>query len=125
MTFGDLKADENFVRSRGACFGAKLVRGAYIEKERYMAAKQGYLDPVCVNFEATSRMYQASLDYLLEKVAANSHKYLVIVATHNEASVTHALHKYAIKVLLSSPYSTKHVQHYETMGAGRGLSQYY
>ena len=93
MTFTELEADEKFVRSHGACFGLKLVRGAYMEKERSMAAKQGYPEPVHATFEDTSKMYQASVDYLLEKVAENPQKYFVMVATHNKSSVTHALQR--------------------------------
>ena len=93
VTYSELKADETLVMSRGACFGLKLVRGAYMEKERSMAAKQGYTDPVHATFEDTSKMYEASVDYLLERVSENPEKYFVMVATHNEQSVKHALQR--------------------------------
>ena len=86
--------DETFVRSRGCCFGAKLVRGAYMEKERRLANSAGVPDPVNDSFQDTSRMYEKSMDYLLEKSAIGMDKYFVMVASHNEGSVTHALQRY-------------------------------
>ena len=86
--------DETFVRSHGCCFGAKLVRGAYMEKERRLATTAGLPDPVNESFEDTSRMYEKSMEYLLDKSVVEMDKYFVMVASHNEGSVTHALQRY-------------------------------
>ena len=68
----------------GRCFfGAKIVRGAYMDKERALAAKHGYPDPVNPTYEATGRVYDGVIQHLLE---SNPEGYLVI-ATHNEAAV--------------------------------------
>ena len=93
ITYNQLVADDLFIRSRDACFGVKLVRGAYMEKERRMAVEKRYPDPVHTHFENTSKMYHKSMDYLLEKAAADPQKYFLMVASHNENSVTRALKK--------------------------------
>ena len=41
----------------GVCFGAKVVRGAYLERERQLAADGNYQDPTNATYEATSSMY--------------------------------------------------------------------
>ena len=39
----------------GLAFGVKLVRGAYLDKERQVAQHQGTEDPTQPDYEATSR----------------------------------------------------------------------
>ena len=57
------------VESQGCCFGAKIVRGAYMEKERKLAAKKGYPDPVNDTYEDTSSMYNNVVDYMLNHIS--------------------------------------------------------
>ena len=42
-------------------FGAKLVRGAYMDQERKRAKAFGYDDPINEDFEATTQMFQKVL----------------------------------------------------------------
>lgn len=49
-------------------FGAKLVRGAYIEQERARAAAMGYPDPINPNYEATTEMYHKTLTECLRRI---------------------------------------------------------
>jgi hypothetical protein len=65
---------------KGYLFGAKPVRGAYMEKERERAAELGYRDPIQPNKEATDRDYDAAIQYSVENGI-----YLVC-ASHNEKS---------------------------------------
>ncbi|KAJ9576208.1 hypothetical protein L9F63_006941 [Diploptera punctata] len=71
----------------GACFGVKLVRGAYLEKERR-------LDPtsVCESHYNTGQNYQKVLERaLLHVLEAGPERSLLIMATHNEDAVRHAV----------------------------------
>ena len=62
--------------------GLKLVRGAYMEKERERAAEQGYPSPIHPDKAAVDRDYDAALLYCLEHV-----EHIAFMAgTHNEQS---------------------------------------
>ncbi|KAL4617815.1 putative proline dehydrogenase 2 [Arapaima gigas] len=77
--------------SQSFCLGVKLVRGAYMDKERKLAAKDGRPDPVQPSWEDTNRSYNGLLDVMLELISRNPERYRLIVATHNEESVRHAV----------------------------------
>lgn len=62
--------------------GAKLVRGAYMEKERERAALKGYASPIHVTKEETDKDYDAAAAYCLK----NSDSIALILASHNEQS---------------------------------------
>lgn len=62
--------------------GAKIVRGAYMEKERDRAEEMGYPSPIQPNKEATDRDYNAAVDLCID----NINNVALIVASHNEYS---------------------------------------
>jgi proline dehydrogenase len=69
-------------------FGAKLVRGAYMEQERLRAATLGYEDPILPSFDATTRMYDSALTEVLKQINERERgKIAVMIATHNEDTV--------------------------------------
>lgn len=102
-------------------FGAKLVRGAYIEQERARAAALGYIDPTNPNYEATTEMYHKTLTeclrrikvwfleffvkiyeifdcfsyfvQLLKDAGVDAKKIGIMVASHNEDTVRFAIEK--------------------------------
>lgn len=65
---------ENLVRAQeegkknGYHVGAKLVRGAYMEKERDRAKEKGYDDPIMPNKMSTDRQYDDALQYCVEHI---------------------------------------------------------
>uniref|UniRef100_A0A1B6FBK2 Proline dehydrogenase n=1 Tax=Cuerna arida TaxID=1464854 RepID=A0A1B6FBK2_9HEMI len=80
-------------------FGAKLVRGAYIDQERARAAALGYPDPTNPTYEATSDMYHRTFTECLRRIKALKdrgeppQKIAIMVASHNEDTVRFAIEK--------------------------------
>jgi proline dehydrogenase len=68
--------------------GAKLVRGAYMEKERARATEKGYPDPIQQNKSDTDRDYNAALDFCATHIARMG----LCCGTHNEDSSMHLVH---------------------------------
>jgi len=62
--------------------GAKLVRGAYMEKERERAEKNGYPSPIHNTKADTDKDYDAAAAYCIDNSATIS----LILASHNEQS---------------------------------------
>jgi proline dehydrogenase len=72
--------------SRNFILGAKLVRGAYMEKERKRAIVQGYPSPIQPDKESTDRDYNHAVRFCIENLSLIS----LIVASHNEYSNLYA-----------------------------------
>lgn len=62
--------------------GAKLVRGAYMEKERNRAAEMGYPSPINPTKEATDQLYNEGVKFVVE----HYERIASCCATHNEKS---------------------------------------
>ncbi len=62
--------------------GVKVVRGAYMEKERDRAEEKGYASPICVNKQATDENFNTTMEYMLNHINEIS----VFIGTHNETS---------------------------------------
>jgi proline dehydrogenase len=63
-------------------YGVKLVRGAYMEKERNRAAEKGYLDPIQPDKQACDKDYNDALTFLVDHI-----DHIALCAgTHNEDS---------------------------------------
>lgn len=67
---------------RDFILGAKLVRGAYMEKERNRAAEFGYPSPIQPDKEACDKDYNEAVKFTVDHLD----KIAVIVASHNEYS---------------------------------------
>jgi len=76
-----LKALHQRAYQKGFHIGMKVVRGAYMEKERERAEELGYPSPICDTKEDTDKNFNAALRYMVE------HNNMAIFAgTHNEES---------------------------------------
>ncbi len=62
--------------------GLKLVRGAYMEKERKRAQEMGYNDPIQPNKEASDRDFDLALMFCVEHID----RVAICLGTHNETS---------------------------------------
>ncbi|XP_036730808.1 proline dehydrogenase 1, mitochondrial [Balaenoptera musculus] len=88
--YDNVTLDVELARREGWCFGAKLVRGAYMAQERARALEIGYEDPINPTYEATNAMYHRCLNYVLEELKHNA-RAAVMVASHNEDTVRFTL----------------------------------
>jgi proline dehydrogenase len=77
-----LKADFAIADKDGFILGAKLVRGAYMEKERKRALEKGYASPIQANKAAADKDYDAALHFCIEHI----NQLAIVAGTHNEDS---------------------------------------
>ena len=77
-----LKDSFEAAEQRDFILGAKLVRGAYMEKERRRAQELGTASPIQPDKESTDRDYNAAVDFCI----AHLDRISMIVASHNEYS---------------------------------------
>ena len=92
-----LKQLHQHAKTEGFKIGVKIVRGAYMEKERERAIEKGYSSPICENKKVTDDNFNDTLSYILNNLKDIS----IFIGTHNEAScylamelmVTHKISK--------------------------------
>lgn len=77
----------------------KLVRGAYMEKERQRAEELGYPSPICKDKAETDENYNAGIKYCVE----NINVFHLSNATHNEESC-----KYLAKLMTQNGLTNNH-----------------
>lgn len=72
----------DIAQKEGYVLGAKLVRGAYMDKERERAEEKGYPSPIHPTKEATDEAYNSALKFCVD----NYEKMASCNATHNAQS---------------------------------------
>jgi len=77
-----LKASFEKAKKDGYILGAKIVRGAYMEKERARSTEMGYDSPIQKNKAATDQDYNRALEFCVK----NYHLMASFNATHNQES---------------------------------------
>lgn len=81
-----LKESYAAAEERNFILGAKLVRGAYMEKERRRAAEKNYPSPIQPDKESSDKDYNEGVAFCIEHID----KIGLIVASHNEYSNLYA-----------------------------------
>ena len=123
-----LKDSHEAAVERNFILGAKLVRGAYMDKERKRAAEQHYPSPIQPDKATCDNDYNAAVEFCithLDKIA-------VMIASHNENSnlyTTSLLKKYGIPnnhphVHFSQLYGMSDNITFNLARAGCGVSKY-
>lgn len=95
--------------------GAKLVRGAYMEKERKRAQENGYASPIQPTKEASDKDFNLALEYCTDNIKSIA----FIAGTHNEDScrlLTELLNKKKID------HRNPHVYFAQLLGMSDNLS---
>jgi len=80
--FEYLKHEVELAKAGGYLVGAKLVRGAYMEKERSRAIEKKYPSPIQKDKVASDHDYDASLEYCVKHAETIS----ICAGSHNEES---------------------------------------
>ena len=83
-----LRADLDHASDHSYFYGVKLVRGAYMEKERDRAATMGYASPIQPDKAGTDAEYDACVRMMLEALGRPDApgRVGVVIGTHNEDS---------------------------------------
>jgi proline dehydrogenase len=81
-----LKMSHDIARQQNFILAVKLVRGAYMEKERARAMDKGFSSPIQKNKEATDLDYNLAVKYCFDNIETVSY----VIATHNELSALKA-----------------------------------
>jgi proline dehydrogenase len=95
--------------------GAKLVRGAYMEKERARAKEKGYPDPMHATKQQTDEDYNAALEFCVEHIERTG----LCAGTHNEQSSMYLLQLVKGKNI---PENHKHVFFSQLFGMSDHIS---
>jgi proline dehydrogenase len=81
-----LKDSYEAAKERKFILGAKLVRGAYMEKERKRAVEKNYPSPIQSDKESSDKDYNGGVEFCIEHID----RIALIVASHNENSNLYA-----------------------------------
>jgi len=112
---GNLKKAIQTAAQQNYFLGAKLVRGAYMEKEAERAAKLGYPNPIHPTKEATDNSFNQGLAFCVE----NRNRVSVMCGSHNEYSnqyLASLIEKHGLK------HNDSHVWFAQLMGMSDNIS---
>lgn len=110
-----LKDSYTAAAERKFILGTKLVRGAYMEKERNRAAEMNYPSPIQPDKTSSDKDYNAAVEFCIEHLGQIS----VIVASHNEYSNLYATELLDKKGL---PHNHPHVHFSQLYGMSDNIT---
>jgi proline dehydrogenase len=125
---GKLKNAFHYAVAGNYYLGVKLVRGAYMEKERERAEQEGYEDPIQPGKEATDQTYDKALKYCLD----NKQRIHLCSGSHNEYSnyyLTILMEKHGLKnnderIWFAQLYGMSDNISYNLANAGYNVAKY-
>ncbi|WP_158828316.1 proline dehydrogenase family protein [Mucilaginibacter lacusdianchii] len=111
----DLKQDFEKATAKGFILGAKLVRGAYMEKERKRAQEMGYPSPIQPDKQSADRDYNEATRFCVR----NIERIAIVAGTHNEDSC-----RFLADLMneLNVPHNHPHVYFSQLLGMSDNLS---
>jgi proline dehydrogenase len=110
-----IKDSCSFARENNFKLGMKLVRGAYMEKERLRASEMNYPSPINETKHATDDEYNAALEYCIDP----ANNMYIVVGSHNEFS-----NLYAVELMekFGWPLHTSHVHFSQLYGMSDNIT---
>ena len=123
-----LKEWREMAATEGFKIGVKVVRGAYMEKERLRAQEKGYPSPICESKQATDANFNAVLSFVMSHLNQIS----IYLGTHNEQSTyllleimqEHGIQKTDCRVWFGQLYGMSDHISYNLSAAGYNVSKY-
>ncbi|QCX52315.1 proline dehydrogenase family protein [Elizabethkingia sp. JS20170427COW] len=104
-------------REKGYVIGYKIVRGAYMEKERERAAQMGYPSPIQPTKQASDDNYNAAVEFVMQHPDIIS----AFFGSHNETSMELIMNKMKAAGL---PNNTPHVFFGQLYGMSDNITYY-
>lgn len=102
-------------KNNGYLLAVKIVRGAYMEKERARAAELNYQSPIQPDKASTDRDYNAAIDYCLDHIDDVA----FVAGTHNEKSTQMLAQKMQARGI---PENHPHIFYSQLFGMSDNLS---
>lgn len=113
--FEYLKSSAELAKSLGYVLGAKIVRGAYVEKENQYALKTGVPSPI----NATKELSDIAFDKALVYVVNNLEHISLCCASHNERSNQLLIEE---MVKCNIPFNHKHISSSQLLGMSDNIT---
>lgn len=110
-----LKHSFELAKESNYFFGAKLVRGAYMEKERKRAKENKYPSPIHETKEDTDKDYDAAVEFCVDNIS----RIAVCAGTHNEDS---SMKLAELMQRKSIPTNTKNIYFSQLLGMSDHIS---
>uniref|UniRef100_A0A1B6DW19 Proline dehydrogenase n=1 Tax=Clastoptera arizonana TaxID=38151 RepID=A0A1B6DW19_9HEMI len=93
-SFEEIQSDLLISRRQNFAFASKLVRGAYMDQERFRANELKYKDPIHSTFEGTTNMLNQVIKKCLNEIKEiKTNNIFIMVASHNEDTINFAINE--------------------------------